>query len=172
MPSLTRAELDALLTYNRDEGTFTWKARPHEVLENRAFNARFAGKEAGRKAQGYVGITIEGVSIGAHRLVWFYETGHWPEQLIDHIDGNPRNNHFSNLREATCKQNATNTGLAKNNTSGAKGVCWNKGLKKWQAGIKHNRQQIHLGVFDDFEAAVAARKRAENEYHGEWARRA
>lgn len=51
-----------------------------------------------------------------------------------------------------------------NNTSGTKGVCWHKGMKKWVARIGINRSRIHLGYFDNIEDAIATRKAAEEKY--------
>ena len=53
---------------------------------------------------------------------------------------------------------------SKSNTSGVKGVCWNKNVKKWTAQIKFQGKQIHLGCFDKLEDATLARKEAEEKY--------
>lgn len=52
----------------------------------------------------------------------------------------------------------------KDNTSGYKGVCWNKNLQKWQAEIKLRGKKIYLGVFCKKEDAIKARKEAEEKY--------
>lgn len=52
--------------------------------------------------------------------------------------------------------------LSHNNTSGTKGVCWDKRSKKWQAYIYRNRKNKNLGYFNTIEEAIAARKAAEN----------
>ena len=52
----------------------------------------------------------------------------------------------------------------KNNTSGHKGVSWNRGHSKWQAYIHVHRTRISLGYFDDIEDAVKARIAAEEKY--------
>ncbi|EOA5908665.1 AP2 domain-containing protein, partial [Salmonella enterica subsp. enterica serovar Brandenburg] len=51
-----------------------------------------------------------------------------------------------------------------NNTSGALGVWREKRRNKWVAEIKVDRRKIHLGQFDNFDEAVAARKDAEVKY--------
>lgn len=53
-----------------------------------------------------------------------------------------------------------------NNSSGVKGVRWHKQSFKWYAEIKLFQKKIHLGAFDLFEDAVAARKKAEREIFG------
>jgi hypothetical protein len=63
-------------------------------------------------------------------------------------------------------QNAQNkTKQAKTNTSGYKGVCWNKRSKKWQSSISVNRKTIYLGVFENPEFAHQAYLDAKKIYH-------
>lgn len=50
------------------------------------------------------------------------------------------------------------------NAVGCKGVAWNKQCEKWQARIRVNGMQKHLGLFDDLKDAVKARKDAEIKY--------
>jgi len=56
---------------------------------------------------------------------------------------------------------ARNTKNHCTSTTGARGVSWSKEKKKWRAAIYVNSKQKHVGYFDDFNAAVAARKEAE-----------
>lgn len=53
---------------------------------------------------------------------------------------------------------------SKSNTSGAKDVYWKKDKNKWDVRIGFQKKQIHIGYFKDFEDAVKARKRAEEQY--------
>lgn len=50
----------------------------------------------------------------------------WPENEIDHIDGNKDNNRIDNLRSVTSKQNARNRKLKTGNRTGYSGVYTNK----------------------------------------------
>lgn len=56
--------------------------------------------------------------------------------------------------------------IQSNNTSGYKGVCWNKKSNKWYAQIRVNKKRIHLGSFTNIEDAIKARKEAEEKYWG------
>lgn len=60
------------------------------------------------------------------------------------------------LRPATHKQNAENRGLARNNTSGVRGVSWNSKTKRWTAVIRHNGTGIYVGSFRELEDAKVA----------------
>lgn len=106
-------------------------------------------------------------NIAMHRLIMNFPDTTYD---IDHIHGNKSrsNNRKSNLRIATKSQNRINTGLRKDNTSGVTGVYFDKRYNIWYSRIKVNDEYIHLGCFDNFEDAVAARKEAEEKYFGEW----
>jgi hypothetical protein len=82
----------------------------------------------------------------------------------DHIDGNGLNNQKHNLQDLTNKQNLEKQRIAKNNTSGHKGVSWFKQTSKWRAQIRHNGESEYLGLFDKLEDAIAARKDGERKY--------
>ena len=95
-------------------------------------------------------------------------TGKWPENDIDHINVARGDNRFSNLREATRSENLRNRGAQKNNTSGFKGVSWQKSSRKWDARINIHGKVVHLGYFDDPEDAYQAYCQAAKELHGEF----
>ena len=71
------------------------------------------------------------------------------EDVIDHRDGNPSNNCIENLRITDGQGNHWNL-------TRAKGYSWNKPAKKWQAQIKVNGKNIHIGLFDTEEDAHQA----------------
>ncbi len=86
------------------------------------------------------------------------------QDSADHKNRNGLDNQRSNLRNATQKQQRENQGIPKNNTSGHKGICWDKQRSKWRAQIGHNGKCIYLGLFDNIEDTVKARKEAEEKY--------
>lgn len=129
------------------------------------------GMQAGREdALGYRRIHLAGVGMFAcHRVIYFMHHGILPE-VVDHIDGNCRNNRIDNLRAATTCQNMANCKTPSTNTSGVKGVYWHKGLGKWTASIRISKKLAHLGCFDTMLDAACARKSAEAIHYGEFAR--
>jgi hypothetical protein len=83
----------------------------------------------------------------------------------DHRNRNQLDNRRENLRFATSFQNKINRGMNKNNTSGVKGVSFNKDYSKWEASIGLNYKKILLGYFDSLELAIEARKLGEEKYY-------
>jgi len=85
---------------------------------------------------------------------------------IDHIDRDSLNNTCENLRFATRSGTCQNKSKQRNNTSGIPGVSWYKITGKWQAKIKVNSKNIHLGYFDDIIEAAEVYKEASLKYFG------
>jgi hypothetical protein len=80
-------------------------------------------------------------------------TGHWPEGNPEHENRIKSDNRWSNIKDlATKRENGGNRGPQLNNTSGLKGVSWNRRAKKWQAQIVFGRH-INLGLFEDLRLA-------------------
>lgn len=96
-----------------------------------------------------------------HRFI----TGVQRSLEVDHRDGNGLNNQRRNLRVCTHKQNEGNRKLNKNNTSGYKGVSWNKSAGKWQVHIRKDSKSVNLGYFVDKEEAARAYDKASRMYH-------
>ena len=157
-------EISKLLRYNPETGHFYWIV---------GGNGRRRGRPAGRVVhKGYRCISINGQDYREHRLAWLMMTGAWPDHQIDHIDLNPGNNAWANLRAATNAQNCFNQSRPKSNTSGFKGVHHIKTSGKYRAVIKINYRQKHLGCFETAEEAHAAYSAAAREHFGDYARSA
>lgn len=163
--------------YDPETGVVTWRERPVSDFPtyraSRVWNARYAGKLAKTKLKsGHLYFAIDHKKYRSHRLIWKWMTGEEPPPELDHEDTDRTNNRWLNLRPATPSQNKCNRGLQRNNTSGFKGVTWNKRQRKWIAQIKLNRKNRRIGQFDSKEAAAAAYARAAAVEHGEFARTA
>lgn len=162
--------------YDPCTGVLAWQELPGHDRQTKVWNARFAGKPAGSEnAGGYIEVSLK-LPCGkrfrsyAHRIVWALCTGMWPQELVDHRDGDKKNNRFGNLRLASYAENAWNTGARSWSQSGIKGVSWDASRRKWQASIFVKRKQIALGRYDTKEEAAAAYAEAAARYHGEFAR--
>lgn len=91
-------------------------------------------------------------------------------ETIDHINLNTLDNRRCNLRVATFSQNGMNRGKYSRNTSGYKGVSWDKECGKWRAQIMKQGKPYKIGRFDTPEEAYAAYCATALELHGEFAR--
>lgn len=91
-------------------------------------------------------------------------------EIVDHKDCDTLNNRRSNLRIVTRVQSNQNRRKRSDNTSGYKGVTWNKRTQRWRASIGANGKHINLGHFDNPEDAYEAYCKAAKELHGEFAR--
>jgi len=156
-------QLRALLHYDLATGVFIWRVS----TSSRACAGAVAGTINDR---GYRRLQISGKRYYVHRLAWLYVTGEWPTDDIDHIDLNRANNRFSNLRPATRSQNLANTRPRTRNSSGLKGVSWNRNAHKWRADICIDGKTRFLGYFTTPAAAHDAYNSAATEHHGDFAR--
>lgn len=155
---LSREYLRAILIYDLNTGLFRWSYRSPKKSN--------VGAIAGTKdSDGYLRISIKRKRYKAHKLAFLYVKGFLPESEIDHIDGNPCNNAFKNLRLCTHTQNSRNrhVTLAK---SGFKGVVQDG--CKWQARITINGKPYILGSFASAELAHAAYVDAAKKHFGEF----
>ena len=112
---------------------------------------------------GYTVIRFRGKLYLAHRLAWFYMTGEWPREQIDHKDGVRLNNKWDNLREATPGQNNMNRtaiGVHKRQRKGRPG--W------WYCGHIEKDGKRYSCTYRDEGKAIAWRKQKEIELFGEF----
>jgi len=148
-------ELRRLVNYDPMTGAFTWKVSTWRVR---------AGDKCGcSNDQGYLVITILRHQYTAHRLAWVYIYGSFPQDEIDHIDGNRLNNRLTNLRDVSHSTNMQNRRSARSdNACGLLGAHFYKRNKinPWcsQIGIRESgrRRRKHLGYFPTAELASAA----------------
>ena len=160
MDYLTQKYVKELFEYQ--DGELIWKS-------NRGKN-QTKGKIAGsEKSHNYKRIRFNGRTHYAHRLIFLYHHGYLPN-MIDHINGNKFDNRIENLRECNKSTNAINSCVSSRNTSGVKGVYFDKAISKWCATLTINGKNKFIGNFDDIELAELVVKEAREKYHGEFAR--
>ena len=165
MTKPTPEELRELFSYDPETGELRWKIS----LSRRTKIGDLAGS-VDLQEKGRINVRIRGTDIRAHRIIWTMVTGRWPTNQIDHINENPNDNRWCNLREATKSQNMMNITRVRSNSSGYKGVSWHKVCKKWRALIAVNNQSVHLGLFETRDDARDAYIEAAKKLHGEFAK--
>lgn len=165
--TLTQERLKSLLRYEPETGHFYWL-----VASGRARVDALAGC----RQEGYIDIKIDGRKHKAHRLAFLYETGLWPTEQVDHINGVRSDNRWFNLRPATPSQNCHNQRRPHSNNRSSRhlGVSWHKASRRWLAQISVRGKVRHIGTFSDEDAAHIAYLAAKRECHpyGEIAREA
>jgi len=161
MAKLTHEKLLEVLHYDPVSGVLTWKG-------NRGTN-QTKGRVAGWiRKDGYRYLTVSKERFLAHRLIWFYMTGEWPENQVDHKDRCRSNNKWENLREATYSQNGANSAVRKDSISGIKGVAFHPQSGRWKARITSGSKPHYLGIFKTPDLAHQAYISAARKYHGEF----
>jgi hypothetical protein len=139
---LSHDELLKIFDYNVETGIFTYKIS--------TANRIHIGDIANTKSHGYIRIKINGRQYAAHRLAWFYVTGNWPINQIDHMDNIRDHNWFSNLREVTNKINAQNKKTSLKNNSICNtipGVTFDKREQKYRVGLRLNGILMWFGYY-------------------------
>jgi hypothetical protein len=116
-----------------------------------------------RIVQGYVLVCVKGKWELLHRAIMDF-----PQGQVDHRNRDKLDCRKSNLREATHAQNITNRLCSDLNTSGYKGVHWNKRKQRWTARITHNGRRFFLGNFKTAEEAAIIYNEAAKKYHQEF----
>jgi len=150
-------------SYDAETGILRW-------AERRNHRTRRGAAVGSRTPKGHLRVVIDGQPILVHRVIWAHVYGTWPENQIDHINGNPSDNRLSNLRPATNRQNQCNAKTRVDNTTGRVGVYWAANVGKWRPMIRLNGKNVCLGLYETFPEAVAVREQAEREHYGEYAR--
>ena len=160
---LTVQELRSRVAYNSESGEFTWL---HCDTCRASWNSRFSGKKAlcAPHSNGYLFGAIADRKMFAHRVAWAMHYGCWPDGEIDHVNHDKTDNRIANLRVVQRTQNAMNLSKSKRNSSGVTGVFKHTQTMRWQAQIRINRKSIHLGSFESFDDAIAARRKAEKQH--------
>jgi len=153
---LTREKLQQALHYDKDSGEFTWLTTS---------NRKKAGERAGTAVpHGYRKIQVYNKIYYEHRLAWLYVYGEFPQDVVDHIDGNGLNNRIENLRSVSRSDNMRNQlrPHVKNKLQ-VLGVSKTK-TGKFKAQI-FDKKQINLGIFNTQEEASQAYLKAKRKLH-------
>ncbi|EAV1528679.1 endonuclease [Salmonella enterica] len=149
-----------LIDYNPENGVLTAKVN---------FSGRQAGSVIGSQTwQGYYAFSLFGKKCFAHRLAWLLHYGEWPSQPIDHINGIQTDNSIRNLRLCSLSQNQFNKPTQKNNTTGVKGVYWNKRDKRYVASVQFNGKKYSAGHHKDIDSAKEAVMKLREKLAGEF----
>lgn len=146
------------LTYNSDTG---------KIYSIRARGNIKAGKELGTsKGDGYKTLDLHKKTYLFHRVAFAMHYGFFPE-MVDHINGDKKDNRAINLRASNKLLNARNA-VAKNGNR-FRGAC--RRGNRWEVLIRHNGKHIYIGRFKSEIEAAYAYDMASLQYHGVYGKR-
>lgn len=160
---LTQERLKELLHYDQETGLFSRKS---QVKGSSRKQGDVVGSDDGR---GYIQISVDGKVYRAHRLAYLFMTGSMPN-IIDHWDQDKSNNRWENLRHADMQKNSMNRIRQANNTSGYRGVWFDRRVKSnpYVAEATINGSKVSLGRYPTAKAAAEAYSKFAKEKHGEF----
>jgi hypothetical protein len=151
-------------TFSYKEGNLYWK-----IKHSKSINI---GQQAGcyHAIHNRRVIRFDGKLYKQYTLIWIWHNGEIPSgKVIDHIDRNCANDRIDNLRVCTQRENTMNQSLSKANTSGYKGITYDKERGNWQASIFLNYKRKFLGRYSTKEDAAIAYNNAASKYYGQFA---
>ena len=157
-PTLSAERLRELFSYNPLTG---------ELIRLKSCNHGPVGSVAGclDTSKGYIKVGVDGGVYRAHRLIWLHIHGHWPEDELDHINGDRSDNRICNLRPATRTENSQNRTVNANNVSGYPGVSFHKSSGWWRSSVNAAGLGRLVGYFKTPEEAYEAYKKGKAALH-------
>jgi len=108
----------------------------------------------------YIKICIDYNRYYLHDVLWFYAQHEWPHGVIDHINGNTKDNRIINLRDVSFRENSINQ--CRHRRGRLPGPQWHSKNHIWYALIRFNGTQYHLGNFKTENEAYEAYCYAKN----------
>jgi hypothetical protein len=135
------------LKYDPETGIF------QKIRRNGALGAVVTGNAT----EDYLTLTVDYVDLRANRVAWAMAHGKWPDGVIDHRNGNRKDNRISNLRDVTNAINAQNR--VRQNLRRVIDLpmgVYPAGSGKFEARICIGGKKTHLGRFTTPEEAAAA----------------
>lgn len=155
---LTQNQFAIIDLEDADLASFDWYAQYSPIIDGYYAGRSLGGRGNRKRVQMHRQILERVLNIELNR-----------RDRVDHINHNTLDNRRCNLRLATPAQNGQNMRLAKNNTSGYKGVFWDRATNKWRAKIHFNGKCLCLGTYQETIDAAKAYNKAAVEYFGEFA---
>lgn len=159
--------------YTPTTGVLRWRIRPVEHFKTtraaKRWNTTYANREIVGAPGKYKHVKVLQRVCLVHRVIWAMCYGEFPDGFIDHANGDKHDNRIANLRLALRSENCSNRRVSKRNSTGFKGVSYNKKKGAFYAHIMCRRVASFLGAFATPEEAHAAYCAAADKLHGDFA---
>lgn len=158
----SQARLKEFFDYH-DSGWLVWK-------KTKGSRTKIGSSAGGITVHGYYTVGFDQKKHQLSRLIYIWHNGDIGAFDIDHKDRVTTNNKITNLRICTRSFNNGNTKIPVTNTTGFKGVSYEKRRGKFEAYINFKSKKKHLGYYERPEDAAVAYNEAAVKYFGEFAR--
>ncbi len=133
-----------VIELNLKHGTCLYDADAAWAVEQFRWRSFVTGRANTPYAQAAIPVRWRGSFKGClrmHRFVFEADC----DRDVDHINGNGLDNRKANLRYTDASMNKAASRMNKNNTSGYRGVYWDKHVGKWCARIGIHNKRVFLG---------------------------
>lgn len=154
-------DLRRQMRYEPETGKLFWLISKKGVTAGRQVSPR-------PTSDGYMQCVFNGQHYYQHVLIWFYVTGNWPAEDIDHKNRNRADNRWENLREATRSQNHYNK-ACQYNKLGVKNVTKYTPGSGYTVTSRVNGKIVNFGTYRTLEEAAEVARGVRVEHHGEFA---
>lgn len=129
----------------REDGMIKRTPHPRNTKTNpdwHAGNLSVYGKNKTKRYKSKIGTATYYV----HRLICMaFKSNYSKDLVVDHINGDGTNNHVSNLRCVTNRENGLNQVIHRNGK--LPGCSFHKETGKYSSQCKHNKIKYHIGLF-------------------------
>jgi hypothetical protein len=144
------------------DGALYWKS-------DVARNVKAGDRVAKNSNAGHLRVCYDGKYHTLARIIFAMNHGYYPE-VVDHINGDGRDNRLENLRAADMRTNAQNRKRNTLNLSGTKNVGFKTAKNRWRVTLRKNDGTRMDKLFKHFDIACTIAELARFKYHGEFAR--
>lgn len=166
-PPLSIEEIQARLAVDLSTGICVWvdPTKHHQRL----IGTVAGGARVNHHGKYYWVIKLNGIPYKRSQLVLMIKTGIWPDETVDHENGDSLDDRADNLRHASVMQNAWNHKTRKKDSPLPMGVRQLAMSKGFQARIGFNKKLLCLGVYPTPEEAHAVYLTHRQQLFGEFA---
>lgn len=168
---LTYDEVSELLRYDAESGELFWISDAYSGFKKSAIQHKSGDIATCPRKDGRKVVRIKGRLYLAHRVAWILWNKNWPDEEIDHINGDSSDNRITNLRDCsrvTNQQNIRNA-YGGRDEGAMLGTYLDKRksltAKRWRSAISINGKQISLGYYHTQKEAYAAYVNAKRVAH-------
>lgn len=132
--------------------------------------SKFNWSIAAKRYAAYRALPENGAKNGPYVYLHRFIIGAQPGDTVDHINHDELDNRKGNLRIASMSEQGRNKRRPNHNTSGKKGVWWDKKRLIWRAEIKMEPgKKLYLGAFASCDEAGLAYDEAATEFFSNFA---